>query len=313
MKTIQIIIASVFISQVGINAFAQQVPMYTHYMHNTLVINPAYAGSRDALTVTGLYRSQWVNFDGAPVTQTLTMHSPLANENIGLGLSVTNDQIGPVSNTSVFGNFAYIMQVSKKAKLALGLSAGANFHSANLRALELENQNDVVFQNDIRNSVTPNFGFGAYYSMERFYVGISAHNLLENSFSEITQSNGRTFVGKEQRHYFLIAGAMIKLSDRLEFKPTTLLKFTQSAPAQADVTASFIYASRLTLGAMYRTGEAVGVLAGIGITNQLYLGYSYDWSLGLETPTYNAGSHEVMLRYDFLSMKRKQIQSPRYF
>lgn len=313
MKTILKISTAMMLTLTGTNLLAQQAPMYTHYMYNTLSINPAYAGSRDALTIAGLHRSQWVDFSGAPVTQTLTMHTPLINQHIGLGLSLMNDKIGPVNNTSVFADFAYMMQLSPKSKLALGLSGGVNIYQANLSALDLDQQADPAFQNNISNRVTPNFGFGVYYSRERFYAGLSAPNLLQNNISEITVSNGNTLVGKEQRHYFFIAGAVFNLSDNLALKPTTLVKFTGGAPVQGDVTLSFIIMKRLLIGAMYRSGDAVGALVGFDITEQLHLGYSFDWSYGLKTNKYNQGSHELVLRYDFIFRNKKQVHSPRYF
>jgi len=313
MKTFKnIILALVFISGYA-SANAQQMPMYTHYMYNTLAVNPAYAGSRDALTITALDRIQWVGFEGAPSTQTLTLHAPLRNEHIGLGLSVTQDKIGPISNSTVTGNFAYIMKVSQKAKLALGMSAGINLFQANLNSLSLDQQSDPVFLNNINSHITPDFGFGAYYSRERFYAGFSVPNLMQNTYSNVTEANGNTLVAKDQRHYYLIAGTMLKLTDNLSFKPTTLIKITAAAPAQADITASFIIMKKLLVGAMFRTGDAVGGLIGVDITDQLHVGYSYDWSYMLSSSRYNSGSHEIFLRYDFLLFDKKQIHTPRYF
>jgi type IX secretion system PorP/SprF family membrane protein len=313
MKTLNKIIAVLVLTLGSFTIHAQQAPMYTHYMYNTLMVNPAYAGSRDALSVTALYRSQWVDFKGAPVTQTLSMHTPLNNEHIGLGLSVLNDKIGPTNNTSVFADFAFIMKLNEKSKLALGLSAGADIFRANLNTLLLDEQIDPVFLNNVSNHVTPNFGFGAYYSRERFYAGISVPKLLQNNYSTINQINGNTLIGKEQRHYFFIAGAMLKISDNLAFKPTTFVKVTSAAPVEADLTASFIIMKKLLVGAMFRTGDAFGGLVGLDITDQLHLGYSYDWSYGLRTGRYNQGSHEFVLRYDFIFSSKKQIHSPRYF
>jgi len=313
MKTFKKI-TLVLVSALGsLTTYAQQDPMYTHYMDNTLVINPAYAGSRDALTVTGLFRSQWVNFKGAPVNQTITMHAPLKNEHIGMGFSVSNDKIGPTNNTSFVVDFAYRITLTKKSKLALGLSAGANIFQANLSALQLNQQSDPTFQNNITNHVTPNVGFGAYYSRERFYAGVSTSNLIQSNYSSITQVNGAPLIGQEQRHYYLIAGAVFNLSDNLAFKPTGLVKVTSGAPAELDVTASFIIMKRLLLGAMFRTGDSFGALVGFNITDQLHIGYSYDFSYGLKTSVYNQGSHEIMLRYDFLFFEKKQVHSPRYF
>lgn len=313
MKTLNKITFALVLILGALSVNAQQIPMYTHYMYNTLMVNPAYAGSRDALTITALHRSQWVDFAGAPITQTLSMHTPLRSEHIGLGLSILNDKIGPTNNTSAFVDFAFIMNLTKQSKLALGLSGGVNIFRANLNSLALTEQNDPVFLNDINNLVTPNFGFGAYYSRERFYAGVSVPNLLENSYSEISQPNGNTLIGKEKRHYFFIAGALFNLSPNLAFKPTTLVKATAAAPLQADVTASFIIIKKFLLGAMFRTGDAVGALVGIDITDQFHLGYSFDWSYGLKTGKYNQGSHELALRYDFIFNSKKQIRSPRYF
>ncbi len=312
MKTNKIISVLLF-SFVCFGAQAQQDPMYTHYMYNTLSINPAYAGSRDALTVTALHRSQWVDFKGAPMTQTITLHSPVGNKHIGLGLAASNDKIGPTNNTAVSGSFAYMMQLNKKSKLSLGLSGGINVLQADLSSLALDNQNDPSFQQDVNNRVTPSVGFGAYYSRERFYAGVSTPNLLESNYYETTQSDGTISEARSSRHYFFIAGAVFNLSNNLALKPTTLVKMTTGAPLQVDVTASFIMMKRFLLGAMYRTGDAVGVLVGFDISQQFHVGYSYDWSLGLRTPVYNQGSHEIMLRYDFIFNSKRQIQSPRYF
>ncbi|MBU2019514.1 MAG: type IX secretion system membrane protein PorP/SprF [Bacteroidetes bacterium] len=305
------IITALFLSMLCLKAQAQQDPMYTHYMYNTLSINPAYAGSRDALTITALHRSQWVDYKGAPLTQTLTLHSPILSKHIGLGLSASNDKIGPINNTMVNGSFAYIMQLNKKSKLALGLSGGVNILQANLSSLSLDQQNDATFSNNTSNRVTPNFGTGAYYSRERFYAGVSVPNLVQSNYS--STENGSASNGKSQRHYFFIAGGVIKLTDNLALKPTTLVKVTEGAPLQTDLTASFIIMKKLLLGAMYRTNDAFGVLVGFDVNEQLHVGYSYDISHGNRTFSYNQGSHEVMLRYDFIFSGKKQIHSPRYF
>ncbi len=313
MKNIKNIACTIALSLGGLAVHAQQAPMYTHYMYNTLSINPAYAGSRDALTVTALHRSQWLDFKGAPMTQTVTLHGPVYNKNIGLGLSASNDKIGPTNNTSVFVDFAYIMKLNSKSKLALGLSGGTNVMQADLNTLNIDQPNDPVFANNIQNKFTPNFGFGAYYSRERFYAGVSTPNLLQNSYSIVNMTDGSSLVAKEQRHYFFIAGALFNLSENVAFKPTTLVKVTGAAPIQVDVTASFILAKKVLLGAMFRTGDSFGALLGFDVTEQLHIGYSFDWSYGLRTAKYNNGSHEIMLRYDFITYSKKQIHSPRHF
>jgi type IX secretion system PorP/SprF family membrane protein len=313
MKKHKNLLSGLAISLLSFSFQAQQLPMYTHYMNNTLVINPGYAGSREALTVTALHRSQWINFKGAPMTQTLTLHTPIVNKHLGIGLSASNDRIGPVNNTTLGLSLAYIMTLTKKSKLAIGLSGGFNMMQANLSTLLLDEQNDPVFVNDVNNKFTPSVGFGAYYSRERFYAGVSSPNVLENNYSKITLADGTTLTGKEARHYFFIAGALFNLNRKLAFKPTTLVKVTGAAPVEVDATLSFIIAKKLLLGAMYRSGDALGALIGFNISEQLHIGYSFDWSYGIKTFRYNNGSHELMLRYDFIFSGKKQIHSPRYF
>jgi len=287
---------------------AQQDAMFTHYMYNTLWLNPAYAGTRDALTITGIHRSQWVGFDGAPIGQTLTMHSPILNGKMGVGLSVLNDKIGPTKSTIIALDVDYQIKLDAKSKLSFGLKGLANFYNNNINALKLDNQNDAAFAENTQR-ILPNTGAGVYYFRERFYAGISVPKLLENKFN--TSSLNAT--SKEQRHYFLILGTVFDLSKDVKLKPTCFIKATQAAPLQGDVTANFILKDKYILGAMYRTVDAVGVLLGYNITEQFTVGYSFDWSMANTTGKYNNGSHEIMLRYDLISKTKAKIKSPRFF
>ncbi|MCI5059087.1 MAG: type IX secretion system membrane protein PorP/SprF [Flavobacteriales bacterium] len=293
------------------DVIGQQDPMYTHYMFNTLAVNSGYAGSREALTVTALTRHQWVGFDGAPNTQTLTVHSPLAHEKLGVGLSIVHDKIGPVGVTSFFADGAYRFQVSQKAKLALGLKAGINLMQASLTSLVLDEQGDQTFQSNIKSDVLPNLGFGAYYYTDNFYAGLSAPKLLENDF-ETNTVTGTTQLASEKRHYFAIIGAVFKLSDDLKLKPTSLVKVVQNAPVEFDFTANFLIREKLSLGAMYRTRDGLGALIGYQFNDQLRAGYAYDFPL-TEINQYSIGSHELMLSYDFFFNDKGRIKSPRYF
>jgi type IX secretion system PorP/SprF family membrane protein len=294
---------------------AQQDAMFTHYMYNTLAVNPGYAGSRDALTVTALHRSQWVGFDGAPTTQTLTLHSPMLNNKMGIGLSVLNDKIGPTNTTAFYLDLAYAIKVSEKAKLAFGLKGGINVMKADLNSKvnpTLDQQNDPSFESNYKSKILPNFGFGIYYYLPKFYVGVSTPKLLENNFKGNT-TTGTTNLISEKRHYFLIAGAVFKINDNVDLKPTTFVKVTNAAPIEADLTASFIFNKKFLLGGMFRTGDALGVLIGYNFTDQFHAGYSFDWSYGNKTFKYNQGSHEIMLSYDFIYKDKQKIRSPRYF
>lgn len=305
-----VLIATVILSSLGANA--QQDAMFTHYSFNTLGVNPAYAGSRDALTVLALHRSQWVSFPGAPITQTVTAHMPIANDKMGVGLSFLHDKIGPTRNTGIYVDFAYRIRVGDNGKLAFGIKGGTSILASNVADLTTTEAGDQSFAQNVQSQFLPNFGAGIYYQLPRFYVGFSTPRLLENDFATNSTSGS---VASEARHYFFIAGAMFDLTKdaKLQLKPTTFFKVTAGAPVELDVTALFYYNQKFWAGPMFRTGDAIGVLAGINFTPQFALGYSFDWSYGLNTGKYNAGSHEIMLRYDFVFKDKKKILSPRYF
>ena len=199
------------------NVISQQDAMYTHYAFNTLAINPGYAGSRDVVTVTALHRSQWVGFDGAPVTQTLTLHSPIFTESLGIGLSLVNDKIGPIKQTSFYADLSYRINLTKKTKLAFGLKGGGNLLQGDLASLETITGNDQAFTS-IQNKFMPNAGAGIYLSNEKWYMGVSAPKLIENG---LVATNTVGSLNKESRHYFFIAGMVTKLSNSVKFKPTT--------------------------------------------------------------------------------------------
>lgn len=292
---------------------AQQMSLYTHYMYNTLAVNPAYAGSREALTLTALGRFQWVGFNGAPNTQTFTAHTPIASKNIGLGLSVLNDKIGPTNSTGVFVDFAYRMKVSENARLSFGLKGGFNSFSARMNELNLQDPNDASFAQNLRGKMMPNLGAGIYFQSDRFYAGFSAPKLLENPFFSSDSSSSTVYTGSERRHWYGIVGGVIPLSPQVKFKPTAQFRTLEGSIWQVDLTASFLINDMVSLGAMYRTNDAAGVLAGVNVSEQFMLGYSFDWSFGVKSGTYNAGSHEIMLRYDLIFNKESRIKSPRYF
>jgi len=288
---------------------AQQDAMFTHYMYNTLSVNPAYAGTRDALTFTLLNRNQWVSFEGAPITQTLSIHSPIKNENMGIGFSLVNDKIGPEKNTMAYLDYSYTIKTSEKSTLSFGLKGGFALFRVKLSDIDLHEQNDDAFKSDLESKFMPNFGFGMYYAREKFYAGVSVPKLLQ---SEIN-SNDIKKLSAKRRHYFFIVGTMLDLTNQIAFKPTALIKATESAPTEIDLTASVVFYDKFHTGLFYRTGDALGLLVGLQASEQFMVGYSYDWSFGVKTPKYNSGSHEIMLRYDFMYSNQKKIRSPRYF
>jgi type IX secretion system PorP/SprF family membrane protein len=287
---------------------AQQDALFSHYSFNTIAVNPAYAGSRNALTITGLHRSQWVGFKGAPSSQTVNVHSPIKSENIGMGLSLSNDQIGSASNQGIFIDLAYQLKVGD-GKLCFGLKGGFNLYTNQVTALWVQDVTDSPFLSNTQRLFAPNFGAGIYYHSKRFFAGFSTPSLLNSQMA-----NGVSGARKES-HYYLISGGHFKMGSNtnLAFHPTIYLKYVAGAYPQVDITSLFYFRDKIWAGPMYRMGDALGVLAGLNITNQFALSYAFDWSFGNKTGTYNSGSHELLLRYDFVFRSKKYFKSPRYF
>ena len=288
---------------------AQQDPMYTQYMYNTLSVNPAYAGSREALSLTGLIREQWVGMDGAPSTQTLTVHSPVYNDNMGLGLSVINDKVGPVHQTMLFADYSYRIQVTGDSHLAFGLKAGVNIFQADLMSLTPRQGGDPAIYN-ISNKLLPNVGVGLYYYSSKGYVGVSAPKLLEQNIKEVS---GNTLTeNKERRHYFLIGGYVFDLSDNVKFKPSFLLKAVAGAPLSIDLSGNFFIKEKLGIGLSHRLDDSFSGLLQYYVTPQFRIGYAYDFTM-TELRHYNSGTHELMVGYDFMYVDDTRIRSPRFF
>lgn len=291
------------------NTRAQQDPHFTQYMDNTVYVNPAYAGSRGMMNITGLARFQWVGFKGAPMSQTLSFNTPLRYESVGLGLSIVNDKAGPLNQTLIYGDFSYTIPFKKSkhnAKLAFGVKAGMNLLNATTSNLVTTSNGDQTLGSNIRNVVTPNFGVGIYYHMDQFYFGVSAPKLLE------AEQKAGLSATQEKRHYFFIAGGVISLKNpNYKLRPTTMLKFTPGAPVSWDISLALIIKDKVTLGAMYRVLDAAGGFIQYQFNPQFKLGYAFDIA-ATRLVGHNYGTHEVMLSYDF-NFSKKKILSPRYF
>ena len=286
---------------------AQQDPLYSQYMFNTLAFNPAYAGSGDVFTVMALSRHQWVGFEGAPATQTILAHSPLRSQNLALGLSVINDKLGPTRQTGVFADFAYRIRTGESSRLAFGLKGGFNSFRADLAGLSTVDPDQANV--DIQGKMLPNFGFGLFWHTPLAYVGVSAPKLLENETVEAT--NGLLTTGSEERHYFVMGGYVMDLGRDLKFKPSFMARLVAGAPLSLDVNANFLLRERIWFGAMYRLGNSFGLLGQYQVNDQLRIGYAFDLTT-TNLGAYNAGTHEIMLSYDLRFIKGRTI-SPRYF
>lgn len=288
--------------------FAQQDAQITQYMYNTINVNPAYAGTRGVASAFGLYRAQWVGLEGAPTSIAASVNTPLNDNKMGLGISLMNDRIGIVSETNISIDYSYIMKLNSKYKLALGVKSTANLMDVDYSRLNIHDENDAHFQQNINNRLKPNFGTGAYLFSDKFYAGISASNLLRNDFRDILENR----VENKRLNFYGIVGYVVDMNNYWKFKPALLTKMVSGAPLQADISANFMYNNRLVLGAAYRLDAAASAMVGFQISQGLFAGYAYD----IETTNlrkFNSGSHEVFLRYEMASTSRNQLISPRFF
>jgi type IX secretion system PorP/SprF family membrane protein len=297
---------------VWLPTFGQQDSQFTQYMYNTININPAYAGSRDVFSVFGLHRNQWVGLDGAPVTNTFAFHSPLNYKNLGMGMSIMNDRIGPSDESSVSVDVSYTVPTSSRYKLALGLKATGHFLNVDFTKLNIYNPGDILAQNNIDNRFSPNVGAGIYFYSDNTYFGLSVPNFLETQhFDRGQPSFSRSSVASERMHYYFIMGKVFDISPEVVFKPALLSKIVEGTPLQMDVSANFLFNQNLTLGIAYRWNAAASMLAGFQVTSNWFIGYAYDMET-TRLASYNAGSHEFFLRYEF-NKKSSRVINPRFF
>ena len=296
------------------SSFGQQDPQYTHYMYNMNVVNPAYAGSRETLSVGLLGRTQWVGIDGAPQTITANVHAPVGR-NLGVGLSVIADKIGPVKEQNVYADVSYTIDTSEEGRLAFGLKGGLTFFDIDLVNLLLPDGStgaDLVADgqfNENGKEMFPNIGAGLYYYTDKFYVGASVPNILESDHFE--KDNGRVSKATEKMHGFLTAGYIFDLSENVDFKPSAMLKAVPGSPLSVDLTGNFLINDRFELGLGYRFDDSIDGLVSFLVTDDLRVGYSYDYTLS-NLGDYNNGSHEIFLQYD-VNLSRKNLKSPRFF
>ena len=299
--------ATLFVFMSFIDTFAQQDPHYTQYMYNMNVINPAYAGSKENLSFGLLYRKQWVEIEDAPTTFSLSGSAPVGS-NVGLGLSVISDKIGPVEENNVYGDFSYTLSLGGEHKLAFGIKAGATFHKVGLYDIGQNNPqpDDPAFSANTSNTFL-NVGTGLFYYTNKYYVAFSVPNMLKTAHLDF---DGRKF-GTETSHYFLTGGYVFDLNPNLKFKPFAMLKSAFNTPTSVDVSTNFLYMEKFELGATYRLQDSFGAMVNYAITPSLRIGYAYDHIIS-DIKVAAPSSHEVILLFD-LSFSKKVSQSPRYF
>jgi type IX secretion system PorP/SprF family membrane protein len=286
---------------------AQQDEQLSLYNYNPLYYNPAYAGSRDALSVVSMARFQWINFDGAPNTQFFTVHAPILGQSLGMGLNLVNDRIGSRQRTAAFYNASSGIRLNENNhRLAFGMSFGMDVMSYDFSDLSVHDVSDPFYGQQIA-TTKGNIGAGLYYYSDHHYVGISSPRILESKALD----NDNIMTALNQRHFFITAGKLFDINSVIKFKPTTLIKMTPDAPLTFDVNANFMMYERFWLGSFYRFHEAVGLNFVYNYKNWIHIGYGYEFPIN-RLVNYQSGSHEIVLQLD-IRPKTNLFTSPRYF
>jgi type IX secretion system PorP/SprF family membrane protein len=296
----------------SIKGMAQQDPLFTQYMYNMSVINPAYATDDPGmLNLGGIYRSQWQDVDGAPSTFNFFAHTPVS-ERVELGLTVVHDEIGNiVKENNITADFAYVIPTGESSNLSFGLKGGLTTYDANLTGLQVNDPTDPALQN--LNEVFPVFGVGAFWFGDNYYVGASAPNLFTSEYLE--NEDGLAALGEEAIHYYLTGGYVFDLNENLKLKPAFMARGVEGSPLAVDVTANVLLYDRLEAGVGYRFNETITGLVNFKITPSLRVGYAYDHFTS-DFASYDlGGTHEIMLLFDFdlFGLTKGYDKSPRFF
>jgi type IX secretion system PorP/SprF family membrane protein len=301
-----------------LSALAQQDPGYTQYFFNPLNINPGYAGTREAISGTLVYRNQWAAMDGSPISQSMTIHGQVPRSKVGLGLQIFNDQAGPVKNTGIQGTYAYHIPIGK-FKLAMGVQGSLTDMRIDGSKVVVVDKTDGSFTNNTASYLIPDAGFGLYLYRDRFYAGASVTHLLEPRFG-MPDAN-TPYSAKLSRNYYLTTGVVFKLSDIVDLRPSILVKATAAAPVATDMDVSFIFYEKFFAGVGFRASKRINidgmdnmamVMLEYEINRRFRIGYSFDYYIQ-RTGDYNrGGTHELMLGWD-LEVSKTKMTNPRYF
>jgi type IX secretion system PorP/SprF family membrane protein len=287
--------------------YAQQEPQYTQYMYNPTLVNPAYAGSKGHASVYGMYRTQWVGLDGAPQTINFSMNKPINASNLGYGISVVNDRIGPSDETQLAVDLSYNIFFNNNYRLAFGIKASANLLNIDYTKLNVYNPYETVLQNNIPNRLSPNVGTGIYFYNKKGYLGVSVPMLLDTKkYDEISNSNFN-----QRYHLYFMGGKVFDLGSNTKFKPAFISKIVSGSPVQLDLSANFLFNEKFTIGAAYRWSASLSAMAGFNVNNKLFVGYGYDRET-TKLSGFNSGSHEIFLQFELFE-NSKRVETPRFF
>jgi len=301
-------ILSILLVSFKLQLLGQMFPLSDHYGYNALAINPAFAGCHDALSATISYRNQWVGFKDAPKSHILSVHTPVDNDRMGLGLLIERNSIGIFKETTFIGNYAYRREVYD-GKLALGLGFGLTAYNNAWNELEAADANDVQLLNNPVSAVLPEFSLGGYYYTKKYFIGISLPLFLGH---KLDQNTGKYKIKNNfsEYNYFFTGGYEVGISPRVKILPSLLIKYHPNHAIQIDYNAKINLKDRIWIGIGYRNRDMLVGMLQCQLNYQLRMAYSYDFDLG-SIGKYKNGSHEILLSYVF--SYARMVKGPRQF
>jgi type IX secretion system PorP/SprF family membrane protein len=302
----KIVIALGFIT-LAVAASAQQDPQYSGYMFNQLSVNPAYAGSSDALSTSLVIRNQWTGIKGAPKTSSINVHGPLRKKKVGLALQLISDQLGPKTSNGILGSYAYRLPVAK-GRLAMALRLGVFGYKYDWSMIEYKDPNDVYNTGGQENISVPTADAGLYYNSQTFYAGFSASHILHGRLTSYDNIQGRN--AELKTHIFATAGKAFQVSPGFILNPSVMVKAVKNAPVGVDLNVNALIEEVIWLGVSVRKSYGFVVLAQYNISQKFKVGYAFDMGLN-KIGIAGKGTHELLIRYDFDVYKSKTL-SPRY-
>ncbi|HHJ09391.1 MAG TPA: type IX secretion system membrane protein PorP/SprF [Bacteroidetes bacterium] len=280
---------------------AQQLSLYSQFMFNDYVLNPAVAGTKNYYQIRTDSRFQWVGILDGPQTVSVSVFGPHASKPMGFGGYIINDVTGPASRTGAYGTYAYNVMVNNDIRLSMGLSFGMLQSKIDGTKITLFDQDDNALQHAVYSSIVPDASVGLYMYGEKWYAGASAFQLFVNSLKMYDMKNG---LNRLKIHFYLMGGYIFEAGDNFTIEPAMLIKKTTPVPVQVDLNAKITYLKKVWLGVSFRSSDAVALLVGYVHNDKYYLGYSYDIGIN-DIRKYNNGSHEIMMGVRFNNIKNR--------
>ena len=272
---------------------AQEEIQYTQYMYTPSLLNPAFVGMREEMNISIIHRSQWVGVNGAPISQSLVFDTPI-NDNVGFGLNVLHDKIGPAQVMNVTMDVSYLLQLNNNGlKLSFGMKGGGQLLNVDFNKLLVNDPNDEGLKENINSRFSPTIGTGVYLYNQQWYVGLSTPNFL------ISEHYNKTLVSSvaNSTHYYLIGGINFDINNQVKLKPTVLFKGVAGSPLSMDLSLNALINEAFTVGVSYRKGASISGLFDVKVNSNLSIGYSYDYAT-TAISNFSGGSHEILLRWN---------------